>query len=60
MTSLTSFCARHVIGEIGLVELPHFSNLRHLDIGFTSVSFEELRIFVSSLPLLEHLCGDND
>ena len=56
MTSLTSFCARHVIGEIGLVELPHFSNLRHLDIGFTSVSLEELRIFVSSLPLLEHLC----
>ena len=56
MTSLTSFSARHVIGEIGLVELPHFSNLRHLDIGFTSVSLEELRIFVSSLPLLEHLC----
>ena len=56
MTSLTSFCARHVVGEIGLVELPNFSNLQHLDIGFTSVSREELRTFVSSLPLLEHLC----
>ena len=56
VTSLTSFCARHVVGEIGLVELPNFSNLQHLDIGFTSVSREELRTFVSSLPLLEHLC----
>ena len=54
--SLTSFGARHVVGEIGLLELPHFSNLRHLDIGFTSVSREDLRTFVSSLPLLAHLC----
>ena len=54
--SLTSFGARHVVGEIGLLELPHFSNLRHLDVRFTSVSREDLRAFVSSLPLLERLC----
>ena len=54
--SLTSFCARYVVGEIGLLELPHFSSLKHLDIGFTSIAREELRIFVSNLPLLEHLC----
>ena len=54
--SLISFCSCHVIGDIGLVELPQFSNLKHLDVGFTSISREGLRTVVSSLPLLEHLC----
>ena len=54
--SLISFSTRHVIGDIGLVELPHFSNLKHLDVGFTSLSREELGTVVSSAALLERLC----
>eukprot|EP00118_Oscarella_pearsei_P007977 m.40129 g.40129 ORF g.40129 m.40129 type:complete len:837 (+) comp32907_c0_seq3:749-3259(+) len=53
--SLTFFAANHVTGDFGFPILSRFLNLRHVDVSFTSVSFEECRDVFPALVQLEHL-----
>eukprot|EP00118_Oscarella_pearsei_P004179 m.17375 g.17375 ORF g.17375 m.17375 type:complete len:115 (+) comp27472_c0_seq1:298-642(+) len=55
--TLTFFAASHVTGDIGLSLLSQFTNLRHLDISFTSISFEQCcNIFQNSTNLKFSMC----
>ena len=50
--TLVYFAANHVKGDIGLPLLSNFVNLRHLDVSFTSIQYDQLQ---SVLPVLNQL-----
>ena len=53
--TLMYFSASSVRGDVGFEYLRHFSRLRHLDVSFTSTSFDVIRELSESLNELTHL-----
>ena len=53
--TLTFFAANHVGVNVGFDVLPLFVNLKHLDVGFTMISYPVLRELISALVNLEYL-----